>query len=188
MIRLLAAVASLTLFLVVPAWADVFQTYDLIFNNITSPAAHPTATVSGSVTLDTTALTDALAGNYNTELYLSPASNYVSAVDITVSGAAGGNGTFLLPMFATFMIGAPSAVNFDMQLIGQVTDFNFSANGNDATTPTEAGPLIMQLSDGETVELESIDPIVVAEPLSVAIFIIGLVGLVLAKRRRKLLT
>ena len=82
-----------------PAKADVFQTFDVEWSGaVLPPVAGPvnSATASALITFDLTNLPNP---NSLSNIFLSPVTNYITALSLTVSGAATGNGTFGLNDF-----------------------------------------------------------------------------------------
>jgi hypothetical protein len=158
--------------------ADTFITYDLQW----SPRDDSTASATGSITLDTTALALDIGFGPGSGLI----TDVVSAFSMTVAGAQNSDpdGTFALADFDTFVFEpAVVPVDFNDQLIGQVDEFTFFSSDVDADAPNAIGPLILGLADGESIVLTSATP--APEPVSLAILGSGLAGLTLVRKRRR---
>jgi hypothetical protein len=167
-----------------PAKADVFQTFDVEWS---SGGTNP-ATASALITFDLTTLPNPNPGS-NTPL--SPVSNFITALSLTVSGAGTGNGTFGLNDLSNFFAWSTNGATLDLtkQLVGQSTpggpwgtcfneacgDFNFTGSGN---VPHGTAPFTLTTAGGLglNMTLTSFAPAAVPGPIVGA----GLPGLLLA--------
>lgn len=161
-----------------------------------------TASATGSITIDTTVL-DSVNYNDNTGVFLGGAANpFVSALNITITGASSGNGTYTLADFDDVVLWENSAtpLDFTKELVGQATsgdpwgtpngnggDFNlFNFSGN---TDAPHGTFYFTLTTDQGLEdsmlLTSFRPGANAVPESSGAelaSVIGLIGTGLAMR------
>jgi hypothetical protein len=127
----------------------------------------------------------------------------VTALSITISGAAAGNGTFGISNFASIYFQARSALNFGQELIGQIQtngcafgtstgrcgngsggDFNLFGNGGGAPTGTYYFQLTTAGGQNLLVTSMTAATAAVPEPASWALMIGGF-GLIGAAMRRR---
>lgn len=141
-----------------------------------------TAVATGQITLDT-----ALLGLSNPFLA-------VSGLSLTVSGASAGNGTFGLADYQEmFWNTGGVTLDFNSELVGQsgwgVTagDFNLfpSTDGFTAEAPRGFGPNKLRTFNGfgDDMSLTSFAPAAVPEPSRALLGALGVLGLVLRRRR-----
>jgi len=183
--KLVGVIGVLIALFCVPAKADVFQTFDLEWSGASLGNG---ATASALITFDLTTLP-----NPSSNVALSPLSNFITALSLTVSGAGAGNGTFGLNDFSNsnvFFWGTNGAtLDLTKQLVGQSTpggpwgtcfngscgDFNLFGSGN-APSGTIFFTLATDEGGGLGMRLTSFAPAAVPGPIAGA----GLPGLILA--------
>ena len=147
-----------------------------------------TAVATGQITLDTAVLPNPGFSIYN------PLSSIVSGLSLTVSGASAGNGTFGLADFEDMMWNTEGVtLDFNSELVGQsgwgdtVGDFNLktSTDGSNAGAPRGVGPrrLGTFVGEGDIMLLTSFAPAAVPEPSRALLGALGVLGLVLRRRR-----
>ena len=156
-----------------------------VFNFTYSGAAFSnTAVATGQITLDPVMLSNGL----------NPLSPVVSGLSLTVSGASAGNGTFGLADYQWFVWESGGVtLDFNSELVGQsgwgVTagDFNLfsSTDGFTAGAPDGFGPNKLKTfaGSGDEMRLTSFAPAAVPEPSRALLGALGILGLVLRRRR-----
>ncbi len=155
------------------------------------------ASATGTITIDDAVLLNPSDG----EMYAEPALLGITAFSITVSGASSGNGTFTLEDFNEFAWWTDgAALDLSQELVGQPTtngiwgasdglsgDFNmFASLGSGAPEGTFYFEITTNEDTGDRLLLTSFAPVQVAEPAALSLFGLGLLGLGLAARRRKI--
>jgi len=131
--------------------------------------------------------------------------NTISTADvidlgITITGSAGGNGTFTKSDFGSIYFATPTALDFSHELIGQTVgagqwygnsaangaggDFNLFGNGGAA--PTGTWYFTLTTSGGDSMRVVSMSPDAVPEPASWAMMIggFGMVGAAMRRRQK----
>jgi hypothetical protein len=150
------------------------------------------AMATGMITIDDTVLPNPGVASG------SPAAVGVTAFMITISGASAGNGTFTLGDFSRFIWDTGGGtLDLTMQLIGQPTlgqpwgtcpfacgDFNIITDVVDGPTGSFFFQITTNDENGDPLNLTSFAPKEVPEPGTVALFGLGLAGLVFARRRK----
>ena len=159
-----------------------FTVFDFTYSGATFSN---TAVAKGQITLDTALLGEPV-----------PFSSRVSGVSLTVSGATVGNGTFGLADYSNmyFFTGGVS-LDFNNELVGQggwgpeLGEFYLviSAEGETAGAPRGIMRNVLQtnafLGGGDNVRLTSFAPAAVPEPSRALLGALGVLGLVLRRRR-----
>jgi hypothetical protein len=178
-------------FMATPASASTLETFDITWSGA---SFGNTAVASGVMTLDTSVL---------------PTSNNIigdiTALQVSVSGASSGNGTFPLSAFGLVVFDARSSVlDLSKELIGQTLsdgcsygtstgacgvgfggDFSLAGNGSDPRAPASMSyfELSTYNGTGDSMLVTSISP--VPEPSTWAMMILGFSSLgFMAYRRR----
>ncbi|MBO9685534.1 MAG: PEP-CTERM sorting domain-containing protein [Mitsuaria chitosanitabida] len=149
------------------------------------------AVATGFITLESDSFTHATnVGN------VSPAALGITAFQITVNGAAGGNGTFQLSDFGAapngWVLNVSQPLNLGLDLVGQIgfNDFNWcaiSAACGSASAP--GGNAIFTIrtaaETGDQLRLTSMAVANVPEPGSLALLGIAVAGLAAVRRRKQ---
>ena len=170
-------------------------TFDLAWSGVSYGNS---ASAVGTISLD-----DSLLPNPSVSFtFIQPLSPTVTALSITVSGAASGNGTFNMSDFGMLIWGTGGAtLDLNSQLVGQNTlgnpwgtpdgvsgEFNFFSS-NFSGAPTAAFLFTLQTNNGngDLMLLTSFSPQTagVPEPTSIAIFGIGAGLMSLVSNRRR---
>jgi hypothetical protein len=183
--------AIMSIGLVSTAFADVI-TLEIQASGLTSNAS-----ATGFITFDT-----ALLPTTATTLVQTPLTPVVSKLQLTITGAAGGNGIFGLKDFSSISFSSPSPLDFSQQLIGQVLangctygrtsigdcgpgnagDFNLFAGTSGAPNGTDYFQL--KIATGEVLLITSLIPeAAVPEPTTVTLFGLGLLGFAASRRK-----
>jgi hypothetical protein len=149
---------------------------------------------NGATAVGTISLDDALMNNPGSTD--TGTAGFITAFSITVSGSAGGDGTFGLADFATIFLDTGGlALDLTQELVGQPTlgdpwgtsqpgatggDFNMFSNGNNPLAPNGSWFFELSAASGEQMLLTSFRPV----PAPGAAALLGLGGLMAARRRR----
>jgi MYXO-CTERM domain-containing protein len=150
-----------------------------------------TAAATGQISIDTALLRN--PGN----TFFYPISSGVSGLSLTVSGASAGNGTFGLADYQEMVLNTNGVtLNFDTELVGQggwglashLGEFSLlpTNSGLSAGAPDAVGPSTMRTNGnmgGDMMRLTSFAPAAVPEPSRALLGALGVLGLVLRRRR-----
>jgi hypothetical protein len=193
-----SAIMFVGLVTVAPAvHAGVLQSYTLTWSGASQQNG---ATATGHITLD-------LSTVINPGTTFQNGTPFVTAFDITVTGASSGNGTFGFadfngaPQVGGFYIITGGTLDFLSELVGQATpggpwgsthdggtgDFNVFNNGTDGSAPEGTFYFLLTTNDGlgDTMALTSFKPDAsTPEPSSLILLpAIFIAGLVVARKR-----
>jgi hypothetical protein len=158
--------------------ADTFGTFDLNYSGASFGNA---ATATGQIVIDETLLPNpgTASGSFST---------YLQSLNLTVFGAASGNGTFSLSDFGTFVWNTNGAtLDLTQELVGQATpgspwgttgggDFNLFASNPIA--PEGVAPFTLQTNggSGDQLALTNFTPANTPEPQTYALMLFGMLG------------
>lgn len=172
------------------------RTFSFVFSGSTFANS---AKATGAITFEDTLLNNTFnAATQFTNFVYAVGGPELLALQVVVSGASAGNGSFGMAAFDRVEWQTNGTLNLDQQLIGQPTanapwgtagaglggDFNLF--GLAASAPTGVAPFELSAAGGESMQLISMAPIsAVPEPGPVALFAGGLALLAWRQRRPK---